>query len=232
MTAVTALTAQNTTGVYAIVETSPEFLARQIDVCVDDLGCDAVKIGMLSSVPIIDTVAAKIREHSLKNVVLDPVMVAKGGAPLLDPKAVDALKEILFPLATVVTPNLDEAGVLVGGEIATVAEMREAARAIRELGPKSVVVKGGHLDGPAIDVLFDGQDLHEFSAERLDTPHTHGTGCIFASAVATGLAQGRGVVASVATAKEVVTAAIGGGLSIGKGRGPADPLAWMRHRHG
>ena len=176
MTAITALTAQNTTGVYGVVEMEPEFVARQIEVCVTDIGCDAVKTGMLSSAAIIEAVAAKIREHHLRPLVVDPVMIAKSGAPLLQSDAVTALKEKLLPLATVVTPNLHEASALTGREIRTLEEMEEAARAIHDLGPENVVVKGGHLVDTATDVLFDGHKFMELRAERIETKHTHGTG--------------------------------------------------------
>ncbi len=176
MTAVTALTAQNTTGVYGVVEMEPEFIARQIEVCVTDIACDAVKTGMLSNVAIIEAIVAKIREHRLHPLVVDPVMIAKSGAPLLKSDAVKALKRELLPLATVVTPNLREASVLAGREIKTLEQMKEAARAIRDLGAENVVVKGGHLEGVAIDVLFDGREFAEFHAERIETKNTHGTG--------------------------------------------------------
>ena len=176
MTAVTALTAQNTTGVYGVVEMEPEFVARQIEVCITDIACDAVKTGMLSNAAIIEAVAAKIREHRLRLLVVDPVMIAKSGAPLLHSDAVEALKTRLLPLATVVTPNLHEAGALAGREVKTLEQMREAARAIRDLGPETVVVKGGHLEGVAIDVLFDGRDFIEFHAERIETKNSHGSG--------------------------------------------------------
>lgn len=176
MTAVTALTAQNTTSVYGVIEMDPEFVAQQIEVCVTDIGCDVAKTGMLSSAAIIEAIAAKIREYHLRPLVVDPVMVAKSGAPLLKPDAVKALRTKLLPLATVVTPNLHEAGVLAGLEIKALEQMKEAARAIRDLGPENVVVKGGHLGGVATDVLFDGRDFTEFHAERIETKNTHGTG--------------------------------------------------------
>ncbi len=228
MTAITALTAQNTTGVFGVVEMTPEFVAQQIAVCVSDIGCDAVKTGMLSNAGIIEAVAAKVQEHRLKPLVVDPVMIAKSGAPLLKPEAMDALKTKLLPLATVVTPNLHEASALTGRDVTTLEQMKEAARAIHALGAQNVVVKGGHLEGAAIDVLFDGSEFTEFRAERFESKHTHGTGCIFASAIAASLAQGKIIPESVATAKEFITAAIRGGLPIGKGYGPADPMAWRR----
>ena len=232
MTAVTALTAQNTTGVYGVVEVPPEFVARQIEVCVRDLGCDAVKTGMLSSAALIEAVAAKVEEQRLRPLVVDPVMVAKSGAPLLRPEAVAALAARLLPLATVVTPNLHEAQALTGRAVETLQHMKEAARMIHGLGPRNVVVKGGHLAGVAADLLFDGRDFTEYRTGRIETKHTHGTGCIFASALAAHLAAGQGVPEGVAAAKRFVTAAIRGGLALGQGCGPANPLAWLHHRPG
>jgi hydroxymethylpyrimidine/phosphomethylpyrimidine kinase len=223
MTAITALTAQNTTGVYAVVEIEPKFVVRQIEACAGDIGCDVVKTGMLANAGIIAAVAVAIR--GLGPVVVDPVMIAKSGARLLAPDAIAALKTKLLPLATVVTPNLHEAGALTGREIKTLEQMKEAARSIRDLGPENVVVKGGHLEGIAADVLYDGRNFTEFRAERVATKNTHGTGCIFASAIATGLAQKKTVEESVAAAKDFITAAIRAGLPIGKGYGPANPMA-------
>ncbi len=225
MTAITALTAQNTNDVLGIVEVSPDFVGLQIEACVTDVGCDAVKTGMLSGAPIIEAVADAIARYKLPRVVVDPVMIAKSGAHLLKTEAVEALKTKMLPLATVVTPNLHEAGAIVGREIHDLAGMKEAARAIRDLGPRNVVIKGGHLAGVAADVLFDGKEFAEFRADRFHSKHTHGTGCIFASAIAASLAHGRGVKESVAAAKEFVTTAIRNGLAIGKGCGPANPMA-------
>jgi hydroxymethylpyrimidine/phosphomethylpyrimidine kinase len=232
MTAITALTAQNTTGVYGVLEIEPKFVVGQIEACVSDIGCDAVKTGMLASTAIIDAVAAAISDRRLAPLVVDPVMIAKSGAPLLNPDAVEALKTKLLPLATVVTPNLHEAGALTGREIKTLEHMREAARAIRELGPENVVVKGGHLESTAADVLYDGHEFTEFRAERIDTKNTHGTGCIFASAIAASLAQKKTVRESVTTAKDFITAAIRASLAIGKGYGPANPMAMLYHKAG
>ena len=228
MTAVTALTAQNTTGVLGIVGTEPEFVARQIDACVLDLGCDAVKTGMLGSAAVVGTVAGRLRAHGLGPVVVDPVMVSKSGARLLAPDAVDALRRQLLPLATLVTPNLPEAEVLTGRPVTTLPEMRDAARAIRALGPRAVVVKGGHLAGAAVDVFFDGHDFRELGAERIAGPHTHGTGCIFASAAAARLAAGDSLFEAVSVAKRFVTDAVRGGLPLGRGHGPADPFVRVR----
>lgn len=176
MTALTALTAQNTTGVYGVVEIAPAFVAQQIDVVVTDIGVDAVKTGMLANAAIIEIVAAKVKEHSLQPLVLDPVMIAKSGAPLLKPEAVDALKTHLLPLATVLTPNLHEASALTGRDVTDLEQMRDAARALHDWGAQNVVIKGGHLAGAAVDVLFDGEDFTEFRSERLPNPATHGTG--------------------------------------------------------
>jgi hydroxymethylpyrimidine/phosphomethylpyrimidine kinase len=232
MTAITALTAQNTTGVYGVLEIDPKFVVRQIEACVSDIGCDAAKTGMLSSTAIIEAVAAAISARNLKPLVVDPVMIAKSSAPLLKPDAIEALKTRLLPQATVVTPNLHEAGALTGREIKTLAQMKEAARAILNLGPANVVIKGGHLEGVAADVLYDGREFIEFRAERIDTKHTHGTGCIFASAIAANLAHKRSVRESVAAAKDFITAAIHGSLAIGKGCGPADPMALLYRKAG
>jgi hydroxymethylpyrimidine/phosphomethylpyrimidine kinase len=224
MTAITALTAQNTEGVFGVVETDPEFVALQIRVCFEDVGCDAIKTGMLSNAGIIGAVADEISRHPGVPVVVDPVMISKSGTPLLDPGAVATLRQKLLPLATVVTPNLHEAGALVGYAIDGLAGMKEAARAIHSFGVQNVVVKGGHLEGSAVDVFYDGQELVEFAAARIKTKDSHGTGCIFATALASGLAKGKSVRQSVPLAKEFVTAAIREGLSLGRGHGPANPM--------
>jgi hydroxymethylpyrimidine/phosphomethylpyrimidine kinase len=228
MTAITALTAQNTEGVFGVVETEPEFVALQMRVCFEDVGCDAVKTGMLSNARIIAAVVKEIARNPGVPVVVDPVMISKSGTPLLDPHAVATLREELLPLAALVTPNLHEAGALVGQVIASLDGMKEAARAIYGFGAQNVVVKGGHLEGSAVDVLFDGKDFVEFPAERIATKDSHGTGCIFASAIAAGLAKGKAVRESVALAKAFVTAAIREGLALGRGHGPANPMHSQR----
>lgn len=234
MSAITALTAQNTQGVYGVVEMDPAFVAQQIDVVVSDLGVNATKTGMLSSPAIIEAVAAKIVEHDLHPLVVDPVMMAKGGDPLLRPEAMDALCTRLLPLATVVTPNLPEASALCGRPIESLSEMREAARIILNLGPQAVVVKGGHLAGEpdAVDVLFDGNEFVELRRPRFDTPHTHGTGCTFASAIAGGLALGMDLRSAVDQAKDLVTEAVRHGLALGHGHGPANTMAILYERAG
>ena len=232
MTAITALTAQNTTGVYGVIEIEPKFVLAQIEACVSDVGCDAVKTGMLSSTAIIEAVASAISDRKLKPLVVDPVMIAKSGAPLLKPESIAALKTKLLPQATVTTPNLHEAGAFTGREIKTLAQMKEAARAILDLGPANVVIKGGHLEGVAADILYDGSEFTEFPAERIDTVNTHGSGCIFASAIAANLAHGSTVRESVTAAKHFITAAIRNHLAIGKGNGPANPMALLYRQAG
>ncbi|MDQ7820577.1 MAG: bifunctional hydroxymethylpyrimidine kinase/phosphomethylpyrimidine kinase [Armatimonadota bacterium] len=226
--AITALTAQNTCAVTGVVEVDPAFVAAQIDAVATDIGVDAAKTGMLANAAIIEAVADRVRRHGIARLVVDPVMVAKSGAPLLRPDAVDALRTRLLPLALVVTPNLPEASALAGGmPIRTEADMLEAARAIGALGPRYVVVKGGHLEesDEAVDLLWDGLRTHRLAAARARTPHTHGTGCIFSAAIAAWLARGADPPAAVAAAKRFVTAAIQGALPLGRGRGPANPLA-------
>ena len=218
--ALTAITAQNTLGVTGVQEMTPDMVAAQIDAVVSDIGTDAVKTGMLSSSPIVQVVADKVREHGLPNLVVDPVMVAKGGDPLLQEEAVDAMRTLLVPLALVVTPNLPEASALVGYEVSTLEQARQAARDIVAMGSRSVVVKGGHLEGDAVDVFFDGSHFREFSAPRVETTSTHGTGCTFASAIAAGLAGGMPVEEAVGQAKAYVTEAIRRSFPMGGGHGP------------
>lgn len=224
MSALTAITAQNTVGVQGVFELPAEFVGQQIDSVMNDIGADAWKTGMLSNAEIIQTVAAKARAYDVEKFVIDPVMVAKSGDPLLREEAREALIEELVPSAYVITPNHHEAQVLTGLEISTVEDMREAAVAIGEMGARNVVVKGGHLPGAsdAVDVLYEGQEFTVFDAPRIDTPNTHGTGCTFASAIAAELAKGNEVHAAVRIAKEYLTAALQTAvdLHIGEGHGP------------
>lgn len=224
MTAITAVTAQNTVGVAGIVELPPEAVAQQIDAVVTDIGVDAAKTGMLSSAPIIEAVAERIRHYRLTTLVVDPVMISKSGAPLLRPDAMDVLRRQLLPLALVITPNLHEAGALAGREIHTVEQMEETARVLRDLGPRYVVVKGGHLVGAAIDVLFDGTRIEHLEAPRVPTSHTHGTGCVFSAAITARLACGDEVPQAIRAAKRFITRAIEEALPLGHGTGPADPM--------
>ena len=227
--ALTAVTAQNTLGVTAIHEVPTDVIAAQMDAILSDIGADAVKTGMLSSSDIIETVAKELQRHSIAQLVVDPVMVAKGGDRLLQEDAVESLKTRLLPLATVVTPNLPEAEVLTGITIRNTKDVRNAARAIVSMGAKSVVVKGGHLAGKeALDIFYDGIGFREFSAPRIDTKNTHGTGCTFATAIAAGLAKGSPLVEAVAQAKTYVTEAIRASLDIGSGHGPLDHFHMLR----
>lgn len=224
MTAITALTAQNTLGVHGVVGVDPAFIRQQIAVVLDDLGADALKTGMLHDVPVIEAVCEEIAARA-KGVplVADPVMVAKGGHPLLAPAAVDTLKARLLPLATVITPNLPEAEVLVGRPIRDVTEMRDAAAALRALGVPAVLLKGGHLEGDAVtDLLVTAEGVEEFTSARIATRHTHGTGCTLASAIAAGLAQGMSLRDAVVRARAYVRAAIAAAPGYGAGHGPLD----------
>jgi hydroxymethylpyrimidine/phosphomethylpyrimidine kinase len=220
MSALTAITAQNTLGVTAVFELPPDIVAAQIDAVVTDIGADAAKTGMIANSEIIKIVAAKIREHGISTLVVDPVMVATSGDRLLHEEAVAALRTELLPLATVVTPNLPEAGVLIGREVSSLDEMRDAARAIVGLGTRSVLVKGGHLDGDSVDVFYDGQHFLELPARRIETTSTHGTGCTLASAIAALLAKGEPLEQAITQAKAYVTAAIERAYPIGHGHGP------------
>jgi hydroxymethylpyrimidine/phosphomethylpyrimidine kinase len=218
--AITAITAQNTLGVIDAYDLPVTIIAAQIDAILADIPPDAVKTGMLANPAIIRTVAARLREYQLRPVVVDPVMVAKSGHPLLQPDAIATLISELVPLATVITPNLFEAERLTGQKIASLADMYVAATRIHALGAANVVVKGGHLQSEPVDVFFDGQQYHEFRGERIDTTSTHGTGCTFSSAIAAFLARGRSPLEAVAGAKEYITGAIRHAPGIGHGHGP------------
>jgi hydroxymethylpyrimidine/phosphomethylpyrimidine kinase len=219
MSVLTAVTAQNSVGVTGVHNLPPEFVAQQIDAVLGDFGADAVKLGMLSTAPIIRAVADRLTAHGQSRVVLDPVMVAKSGAPLLQPAARTALIEAVLPLAEVVTPNLPEAAVLAEMSVTTVTDMEEAARRIHARGPRHVLVKGGHLADSATDLLYDGRAFTRFAAPRLDSHNTHGTGCTLSAAIAAGMAQGAPLVAAVREAKAYVTAAIREGFPAGRGVG-------------
>jgi len=215
----TAVTAQNSVGVHGIVNVPPEFVARQLDAVLGDIGADAAKTGMLSTTAIIRAVADRLRAHRVERLVVDPVMLAKSGDPLLEPDARQALVEAILPLALVATPNLLEAAALAGFPVGDLEQMEAAARRIHALGPAWVLVKGGHLKGEPIDLLFDGRTVTRLTAERVPTPHTHGTGCTYSAAIAAGLARGAAVPEAVAEAKRYVTAAIRAGFALGRGVG-------------
>lgn len=228
LSVITALTAQNTLGVQGIHEPPPGFIEKQLDSVLSDIGADAAKTGMLANPALVRVVAAKIKEHQVPNLVVDPVMAAQGGDPLVTGDTRKALAGELIPLADLITPNLPEAEILLEREIKSPQDMAEAARALLTLGPKAVLVKGGHLAGPALDILFDGQEIREYSTPRLKTPHTHGTGCTYSAAIATRLAQGRPLAQAVAEAKEFITEAIRRAVPIGQGHGPANHLAFLQ----
>jgi len=219
MSVLTAITAQNSLGVQGVQNLPPEFVARQLDSVLGDFGTDAAKCGMLSTAGIIRAVAAKLKEYKVERLVVDPVMIAKSGDPLLQPDARAALIAELLPLALIVTPNLHEASALAGIPVEGQEEMEEAARRIHRLGPRYVLVKGGHLKGEAVDVLWDGREFTRLSAPRIDSPNTHGTGCTFSAAIAAGLAQGLPLVEAVREAKGYVTKAIEEGFAPGRGVG-------------
>lgn len=230
-TVVAAVTAQNTIAVTDAFEIPLEIIEAQIDALFDDIRIDAVKTGMLSSSAIIELVSRKLRERGVERLVIDPVMVSKSGFRLLKSDAVEALRTHLLPIATVVTPNAHEAADLVGGSVTTVAEARDAAVAIHEMGARSVLVKGGHLENEksAIDILYDGTSFHTFEAPFLDHRFTHGTGCTYASAITAGLARGFPLRESIARGKRYVTEAVRHGFAIGEGHGPTNHFYFLKN---
>jgi hydroxymethylpyrimidine/phosphomethylpyrimidine kinase len=225
--AITAITAQNTMGVTDILELPTSLIRAQVAAVVDDIGVQAAKTGMLSSASIIATVADAVDHFAIRNLVVDPVMVAKGGAKLLRNDAVSALRERLIPLAAVITPNLPEAQVLLEREIRSLDERRQAARDLVAMGARIAVVKGGHADD-VTDVFFDGSQLVELQAERIDTLNTHGSGCVFSAAITAWLARGSDPLAAVREAKAFITQAIADSLELGHGHGPVNPLFALR----
>jgi hydroxymethylpyrimidine/phosphomethylpyrimidine kinase len=230
MTAITAVTVQNTKGVSGYVDLPAATVGEQIRVVVNDIGADAAKTGMLSSAPIIEEVAEAVAETGLSPLVVDPVFVSKHGHTLLREDAVDALRTRLLPLATLVTPNLHEAAGLAGFDVATDQDMEKAGRAILDLGAAAVLVKGGHREGDqATDLLITGDGIQPFSTERIDTADTHGTGCVLSAAITAHLALGASLVEAVSEGKEFVTEAIRGALRLGRGIGPVD-ASWNLRR--
>ena len=221
LSALTAITAQNTQGVHAVQDLPPELIRAQIDAVLEDIGADVAKTGMLSSPAIIEEVARCVSRWNLR-LVVDPVMMAKSGDPLLQPEAVTTLSTALLPLAEVITPNLYEAEVLTGQRIETLDDMRAAAQVIYALGPRHVVVKGGHRVADPVDVYFDGERFVELRGDRILTRHTHGTGCTFSAAIAAFIARGLPVDAAVAGAKNYITEAIRHAPGLGSGHGPVE----------
>src|SRR5438132_10485602 len=224
MTAVTALTAQNTEGVFGVLPIPPDFIRQQIEVVLDDIGADALKTGMLHDTAVIETVAGVIADRAgAVPLVVDPVMVAKGGAPLIEMGAIDALKRLLIPRAAVLTPNLPEAEILAGHAIGDLAAMHSAAEELLGLGCAAVLLKGGHLAGDAVyDVLASAAGRRVWESPRIDTRHTHGTGCTLASAIAAGLAQDMAIEPAVERARAYVQRAIASAPGFGHGHGPLD----------
>jgi hydroxymethylpyrimidine/phosphomethylpyrimidine kinase len=222
--AITAITAQNTLTVTDILELPVALIRAQVDAVVEDLGVQAAKTGMLASAEIIEAVATAIEANRIANLVVDPVMVAKGGSRLLREDAVAALRNRLLPLAAVLTPNLPEAEVLLGRPVATLEERRQAARDLVSLGARAVVVKGGHAEGDAVDIFWDGTELAELAGPRIATGNTHGSGCVFSAAIAAGLANGLEPLAAARAAKEFITGAIEFSLELGHGHGPVNPM--------
>ena len=219
-TVITAVTAQNTLGVTAVHEIPTDIVAAQLDAVMVDIGADAAKTGMLSSAPIVETVAAGVRRHGIDRLVVDPVMVAKSGDRLLREDAVAAVRVALLPLALVVTPNIPEAEVLSGRSIRSINDMEEAARAISARGARWVVVKGGHREGEPVDVVFDGTHFEHLSTPRVETRHTHGTGCTFSAAITAYLARGLAPLAAIAEAKQYLYQALQHAYAVGAGHSP------------
>ena len=222
--AVTAVVAENTVGVQGVMAVPPAFVARQIDSCLDDIGADAIKTGMLVDGPTIRAVAAALEGRAVRGLVVDPVMRAKGGDPLIDPEAVRELVARIFPLAAVVTPNVPEAEALVGAPLVTEADFRQAARVIRAMGPSLVVMKGGHnpftASDVSVDFVWDGAAWTALSGPRSSSRNTHGTGCTFSAAIAANLALGFSPIDAIAVAKRYISRAIASAPGLGRGHGP------------
>lgn len=225
MSAVTALTAQDTRGVWGVHAVPPRFVAQQVELCLADIGADAVKTGMLCNAGIVKAVAEVFRRRGVRNLVVDPVMFSKSGHRLLDEAAEKALVRHILPLARVVTPNLHEAARLAGYAVTGEREMRRAAVDILGMGPQAVIVKGGHLRGTARDLLFDGREFAWLPSPRIRTRNTHGTGCSFSAALAFGLASGLSFREAAELAKRFITQAIRASLPLGRGHGPTNPAA-------
>lgn len=220
MSVIVSVVAENTSRVIDIQNVTPDMIEKQIDAIFEDIEVNAVKVGMLSSPECMEVLAKKLREYKPENIIIDPVMYAKNGCPLMDPNSIDTLIKVVIPCADMLTPNIPETEKIAKVEIHSLADMESAARKIHEMGCKYVMVKGGHLEGEAVDVLFDGEKIHHFTTKRIHTKNTHGTGCTFSSAIASNLANGFSVVEAVERAKKYITMAIEHSLNIGKGNGP------------
>ncbi|MCL1925142.1 MAG: bifunctional hydroxymethylpyrimidine kinase/phosphomethylpyrimidine kinase [Defluviitaleaceae bacterium] len=222
MSVITSVVAENTFRVSAIEDISEKTIEAQINDIFEDIKPNATKIGMLSKIETMICIAKKIKEHNPRNIVIDPVMYAKNGAALMAPEAINTLIKEILPLADVLTPNLPEAEKIIGMKVETIEEMKNAAIEIRKLGAKAVVVKGGHLKGDAIDILFDGENFYEYTSKRVESKHTHGTGCTYSSAIAANLAKGLKISEAVKEAKDYIQGAIENAPKLGKGNGPID----------
>lgn len=232
MSVITAVTVQNTQGVFGCQDISPEIIRGQIDAIYSDIKVSAVKIGMVSQIETIHAIADKLEEHQAKNIVVDPVMISKSGFDLMQPDAKDTLIQRLIPLAYVVTPNLPEAEVITDMKINDLPSMEESARRIFAMGAKNVLIKGGHLEDDATDLLFDGEKVILLHSHRIETKNTHGTGCTLSSAIAANLAKGKSVEESVRIAKAYITVAIDHSLAIGKGVGPTNHFYELYNKAG
>ena len=228
MAVIAALTAQNTVGVASVMAIPAEVVKSQLDTVLSDIPPDAAKTGMLSTAANVGVVAAKVREYGLTKLVVDPVMRSTSGASLLEPEAQLLFRKELLPLALLITPNLDEAHAFTGKPVATIEDMEEAALHIHGMGARNVLVKGGHLEGDCTDVFFDGKVFFYLRTERIGSRHTHGTGCVLSAAITAYLALGKPLQDAVSEAKQFVTEAIRGGLALGRGTGPCDPLGLER----
>lgn len=222
MSVITALTAQNTTGVFGIVNVESSFVRLQLDTIFNDIRPDAVKIGMVSDINIIRVIADSLRHYKANNIVLDPVMVSTSGSRLLSENAENALTRLLLPLADMITPNISEAEVLSGSKINNQDDMIKVAGFISRKSGSSVLIKGGHIGDDASDILMYDGNISQFTAARVDNANTHGTGCTLSAAIACNLASGKNLSQSIGDAKEYLTGALRAGLDIGKGRGPLD----------
>jgi hydroxymethylpyrimidine/phosphomethylpyrimidine kinase len=232
MSVITAVTVQNTQGVFGCQDISPDIIRGQIDAIFSDIQVSAVKIGMVSQIDTIHAIADKLQEYHPENVVVDPVMISKSGFDLMQPDAKDTLIQRLIPLAYVLTPNLPEAEVITGLKINDLASMEQAARMISKMGAKNVLIKGGHLEDDATDLLFDGEKIITLHSDRIATKNTHGTGCTLSSAIAANLARGKSVEEAVRAAKAYITVAIEHSLAIGKGVGPTNHFYELYNKAG
>ncbi len=231
MSVITSVTAQNTVKVHGITGLEPKFVGLQFEAVLTDIGIDGVKTGMLYQAEIVQTVASKLRQNPISHVVVDPVMVAKGGDRLLEMSAIEIFKKELIPVSTLITPNLPEAELLCGFSICSEEDIRDAAARIMELGCQAVLIKGGHSQGDAVDLLFDGETFTEFTSERIDSRNTHGTGCTYSAAILSNLIQGCSMIEAIRVSKVFITEAIRHAFSLGKGHGPLNHFVAVTSKH-